>query len=565
MLEVFGKLRRRRCYRAPLRSSNSIGGGVVGRRSGFRDFGDLSYVFRSRGNDPRPYLTVMVYDVCFCGLLDSGASVSIIGGRGWSNLCNLGDIRLRRCDSSVVTVANGQRSQVVGSVDLPISLENKVKVINCLVVPEVDMDLILGIDFWKEMDIVPEFRQGNWNFQANVATVTTKLELSGEQRRVLDGLVAEGFQRMGTGLACAKGVTHVIDTGDAVPIKQRYYPVSPYLQEVMNEELDKMLELGVVEPSHSPWSSPVVLIKKKDGTYPFCIDFRALNQVTKRDAYAIPYISMILDRLRNARFLSSIDLKSAYWQIPLDSASKEKTSFTVPGRGLFQFTRLPFGLHNAPATWQRFVDQALGHDVEPHVFIYLDDIILATPDFESHIRLLKCIFERLAAAGLTVNQEKCEFVKPQLRYLGYVVDREGLRVDPDKVAGVMGFPTPTKVTEVRRFLGLASFYRRFVPHFAEKVVPLTNLTKKRKQFKWTAETEQAFLDLKQCLVTAPILTCPHFNRRFIVQTDASQKALGAVLVQNFDEGEKVVAYASRTLTTCESKYCATELECLAVL
>lgn len=301
----------------------------------------------------------------------------------------------------------------------------------------------------------------------------------------------------------------------------------------------------------------MVLVKKPNNEYRFCVDYRSVNKVTKRDAYAIPYISMILDRLRNCKYLSSVDLKSAYWQMPLENTSKEKTAFTIPGRGHFQFTRMPFGLHNAPATWQRFVDNTLGHDLEPYVFIYLDDIIVATPDFETHLTVLQKIFDRLITAGLTVNQEKCEFVKSQLKYLGYVIDQNGLRVDPDKVAAVMDFPTPTKVKEVRRLLGLASWYRRFVPNFAERVAPLTNLTKKSKKFVWDEETERSFLDIKQCLVSAPILTCPDFDRPFILQTDASQRALGAVLVQEFEEGEKVIAYASRTLNRCEAKYCAT--------
>lgn len=244
MSEVFGKRQRRRCYRTPLRDYKAVGR-VFRRRVGARNSEKLSYVFRSREGYPRPYLSVSVYGVGFCGLLDSGASVSIVGGRGWKKLCDLESICLQRCDSSVVTVANGQRSHVVGSIDLPVLLENKVKVINCLVVPEVDMDIILGIDFWRKMNIVPECRRGNWNFQADVATITTKPEMTDGQRRMLDDLVADCFEKMGTGLGCAKGVAHVIHTGEATPIKQRYYPVSPYLQKVMYEELEKMLELGV--------------------------------------------------------------------------------------------------------------------------------------------------------------------------------------------------------------------------------------------------------------------------------------------------------------------------------
>lgn len=526
-----------------------------------------NYLFKRVQGDNRPHLKVRIYDVEFCSLLDSGASQSIVGARGWEILKRLVGVRLIPVENVRVTVANGKTCEPLGRVDLPICLEGRVRVIKCLVVPEVRMSLVLGIDFWRAMEISPNFKTNEWDFQScEVVASAVRERLDDEQQRRLDELLERSFNKMGTGLGCAKNVEHILDTGDAMPIKQRYYPVSPYLQNIMNQELDKMLELGVVEPSRSAWSSPVVLIKKKNNKdYRFCIDFRAVNKVTKRDAYALPYISTILDRLRNARYLSSIDLKSAYWQIPLAQDSKEKTAFTVPGRGLFQFTRMPFGLHNAPATWQRFVDNTLGHDLEPHVFIYLDDIVVATPDFDLHLEVLRKIFERLIAAGLTINREKCEMVKVELRYLGYIVDQYGLRVDPEKVSAVMNFPVPTTVKAVRRFVGLVSWYRRFVPGFSAKVVPLTHLTKKRTKFKWSEDAERAFLELKECLVSAPILTCPDFTRKFIIQTDASQKALGAVLVQQFDEGEKVIAYASRTLSSAETRYSATELECLAVI
>lgn len=524
----------------------------------------LDYMLTRVPGDPRPHIAVDIFGVRFVCLLDSGASQTIVGNQGWRQLQQLGVTKVTGSDFGSVTVANGASCRSIGNVSLPIRLENKIKVINCLVVPDIDMGIILGIDFWKEMELVPSIRAGSWTFNTNCCVVQRDL-LTVDQKAALNSLLTGKFNQMGTELGCAKGVFHVINTGDHPPIKQRYYPVSPYMQKIMNDELDKMIELGVVEPSSSGWSSPVVLVKKPNNEYRFCVDYRSVNKVTKRDAYAIPYISMILDRLRNCKYLSSVDLKSAYWQMPLEESSKEKTAFTVPGRGLFQFRRMPFGLHNAPATWQRFVDNTLGHDLEPFVFIYLDDIIVATPDFETHLRVLEKIFDRLIAAGLTVNQEKCEFVKSQLKYLGYVVDSNGLRVDPDKVAAIMEFPTPTKVKEVRRLLGLASWYRRFVPKFSERVAPLTNLTKKNKKFIWDEETERSFLDIKQCLVSAPILTCPDFDKPFILQTDASQRALGAVLVQEFEDGEKVIAYASRTLNHCESKYCATELECLAVI
>lgn len=203
-----------------------------------------------------------------------------------------------------------------------------------------------------------------------------------------------------------------------------------------------MLALGVVQPSKSGWSSPIVLVDKPDGSTRFCVNFRRVNAVTKRDAYPLPYVTTILDRLRDAQYLTSLDIKSAYWQIPLSKESQEKTAFTIPGRGLFEFVTMPFGLHNAPATWQRFIDSVIGADLEPNVFVYLDDIVVVTSTFDRHLEVLGKIFQRLNLANLTLNQEKCCICRPELKYLGYVVDRDGLRVDPSKVEAIVNIPIP---------------------------------------------------------------------------------------------------------------------------
>lgn len=526
----------------------------------------VNYTFTQRPGDPRPYLKVTIFGVPFVGLLDSGASRTIVGGEAWEKLSNLGFV-LGSSSYPSVSVANGVSCAVSGAVELPVSLEGEVKLVKALVVPEIREGIVFGIDFWRHMDIVTLLSNNTWEFNssARVYSILDRAAASTDQMERLEKITDFYFQKMGSALGCARGVQHVINTGDATPVKQRYYPVSPYVKEIMYRELDKMLELKVVEPSNSAWSSPVVLVRKPSGETRFCIDYRVLNRVTVRDSYPLPYISMILDRLRDARVLSSIDLKSAYWQVPLEERSKEKTAFVVPGRGLFQFIRMPFGLSNAPATWQRLIDRVLGGDLEPHAFVYLDDIIIATPDIDTHLGVLEKVLERLTRAGLTVNREKCEFLKPELRYLGYIVDSGGLRVDPEKVRAILDIPVPDTPKAVRRFVGLASWYRRFIPNFAGCVSPLTQLTGKRRPFVWNGEAEKAFQDIKQCLVEAPILTCPDFQRPFIIQTDASAVGLGAVLSQEFPEGEKAIAYASRALNSCERKYSATELECLAVV
>lgn len=501
------------------------------------------------------------------GLLDSGASCTIIGGPGWSLLQKLG-LKLKPGSVSC-TVANGEVCEGLGTLMVPVVLMKKVSLIKVLVVPALSHELILGADFFREMAIVPDLRRNEWHFGKDLGLpqiygISDVTNLSVEQRKALKMFLDQQFERMGDSLGVTTLVEHEILT-DAKPIKQRYYPVSPVKQKMLEEEVRKMLEDDVIEPSKSPWSSPVILVPKKDGTQRFCVDFRRLNAVTKKDAYPLPYISSILDRLRDARYISSIDIKSAYWQVPIAPNSREKTAFTIPGMGLYQFKRMPYGLTNAPATFQRLIDNVLGADLEDSCFVYLDDIIIISKNFNSHLELLHKVLDRLLSAGFTLNREKCNFCRPEIAYLGYVVDKFGLHVDPRKVEAILNVPMPGNVKEIRSFVGMASWYRRFVPNFATIIAPLCELTKKNKKFNFTPECEHAFNSIKQHLISAPILTCPDFERPFTLQTDASAYGIGAVLTQEFEDGEKVIAFLSRSLTRQERAYTTTERECLAVI
>jgi len=219
----------------------------------------------------------------------------------------------------------------------------------------------------------------------------------------------------------------------------------------------------------------MVVVRKRDGTHRFCIDFRRVNEVTTPDAYPLPQITATLDKLRGARYLTTLDLKSGYWQVPLAADSRPLTAFTVPGKGLFQFTVMPFGLHSAPATFQRLLDEVLGPELEPHVFVYLDDIIVINKTFDGHLDTLREVFQRLREAKLRLNPDKCRFCVDRLKYLGHIVDREGIRTDPEKVRAVTQWPAPKTVKQVRQFVGLASWYRRFIQDFATTAAPLTAL------------------------------------------------------------------------------------------
>jgi len=332
-----------------------------------------------------------------------------------------------------------------------------------------------------------------------------------------------------------------------------------------------MLKLGIVEPSHSEWSSPVIIIPKSDGGWRWTVDLRKVNALAKSDGYPLPSVDEMVNQLRDAKYLSSVDLNSAYFQIPLEESSKEKTAFIVPGKGLFQFARMPQGLNSSAAVLQRFIDNVIGFDLQLKCFAYLDDIVIASSTFEEHLEVLVKVLSRLEAANLTINLTKCKICMPQLRYLGYVVDRNGLRVNPDKAKAIVDFSEPSLVTETKRFIGLTSWYRRFVRNFSTIMAPITALTKgtkkkkaKNSSFQWTSECRAAFQEIKKRLTSAPFLVCPGFSKQFYLHTDASNVGLGAILSMEPD-GSKVVTYASRSLSEDERKYTTKELECLAVL
>lgn len=515
------------------------------------------------------------------GLLDSGSAVSILGSDSYSRLSKHG-LSLNSDDKITVTAAGGQKILSLGSIQLPITFENVTHVLKVYAIPEIETHLILGVDFWKKFKICPKFLD-NIDYLhtsepclSEISSAPPDIQLYSysnlrpSQKSVAD-VVINRFREISfenKGLGKTSLIVHKIDTGDAEPIKQRYYRLSPEKKRIITEQVDEMLSLGVISPCESPWSSPVLVVGKKDGKPRFCLDSRKLNSVTKKDAYSLPYVSEILDNLKNARFLSSIDLSKAFWQIPIHRPDREKTAFYVPGRGTFMFNVTAFGLTNAPATQQRLVDSLFMPDFELKVFCYLDDVIIISETFDEHVSLLNRVLTKLGNANLTINFEKCQFFRDSLKYLGYVIDSHGLRTDPDKVQAIVNYPVPTNKKEVKRFLGTASWYRRFIPNFSTIAGPLNKLTSTKKTsppFEWTPEASKAFKTLKNCLVHAPVLACPDFTLPFEVHTDASDYGVGGMLSQVVNGVEHPVAFMSRSLTGPERNYSVTEREALAVL
>ena len=368
-------------------------------------------------------------------------------------------------------------------------------------------------------------------------------------------------------LGCTNVTSHRIDTGDHQPIKQMPYRTPIIYRDKITQMVNEMEKRGIVRPSSSPWASPVVLVPKKDGSLRFCVDFRRLNSITQKDVYPLPRVDDILDTLGNARFFTTLDLASGYWQVPLDDDTIPKTAFTTH-KGLYEFVRMPFGLCNAPATFQRAMQSVLAGLEWRDCFVYIDDILIASATFEEHLQHLEQVFNRLRTANLRLKPKKCRFLCKEVKYLGHVISVHGVLPDPEKTNQVKSFPTPTDVTSVRRFLGLASYYRRFVPKFAKIAAPLHALLKKENVFEWTTECTTAFNLLKDALTSSLILVYPKFgpDSEFILETDASYVGLGAVLSQQQEDGKAhPIAYASRSLNVHEKKYGVTELETLGLV
>ncbi|CAM4512955.1 unnamed protein product [Caretta caretta] len=359
---------------------------------------------------------------------------------------------------------------------------------------------------------------------------------------------------------------HSIDTGNAHPIRVQPYRVSPQAKTAIEREIQDMLQMGVIRPSESAWASPVVLVPKPDGEIRFCVDYRKLNAVTRPDNYPMPRTDELLEKLGRAQFISTLDLTKGYWQVPLDESAKERSAF-ITHLGLYEFNVLPFGLRNAPATFQRLVDGLLA-GLGEYAVAYLDDVAIFSDSWADHLEHLQKVLERIREAGLTVKAKKCQIGLNRVTYLGHQVGQGTISPLQAKVDAIQKWPVPKSKKQVQSFLGLAGYYRRFVPHYSQIAAPLTDLTKKKQPnaVQWTGKCQKAFKKLKATLMSDPVLRAPDFDKPFLVTTDASERGVGAVLMQKGPDQEfHPVVFLSKKLSERESNWSVTEKECYAIV
>lgn len=349
---------------------------------------------------------------------------------------------------------------------------------------------------------------------------------------------------------------------DAHPIKQAPYRLNPEKRRVMQEEVNYLLDHGLAEPSRSPWASPCLLAPKPGGQFRLCTDYRKLNAVTIQDSYPLPLIDSLVDSVGQAQFVTKIDLQKGYYQVALTEASKDISAFVTPD-GLFQYTCMPFGLSNAPATFQRVMNFVI-RQLEG-TFVYLDDLLVVSNSWEVHLTRLSSLLQRLEEAGFTINLPKSNFGQATVTYLGHVVGQGQTRPKQANIEAILDFPRPSNKREVQRFIGMCGFYRRFCPNFSTLAASLTDLTSSKVAFKWTSDCEKAFLQLKALLSSSPVLRTPDLMKPFVLHIDASNSGVGAVLSQYDNSLIHPVCYYSAKLKKHQEHYSVIEKECLALV
>jgi hypothetical protein len=532
-------------------------------------------------------------------IIDSGAGSVYLDAQVAKYLFERDEINVVRVPPRNVKLANGNIEKVTLKAKFHLTVDGNSMPMEAYLINLPEMDLVLGLPWLCATRAVPDYDYLSYTLiddhqkvvnvrpnETGLKTLMSYAHVNGDFLKLALETSPDSFREV-VGLPKKKEFEHDIDTGTAAPVKVHGRPYSPPEHQLIDEFVKEGLKDGIIRPSKSPWSAPIILVKKPDGSSRACVDYRKLNYLTVKDSFPLPRIDDAYQFLQGARIFSSIDLKSGFWQIKLTERSIPKTAFATRN-GEYEFLVMPFGLCNVPATFQHMMNSILKECLGKYALVYMDDIIVFSKTKEEHAAHIKRVFELLKEYDLVVSEKKCKWGQEKLLFLGHVVDGSGINVDDKKIAKIKEWPVPTNITQVRGFLNLAKYYKRFIKNFSKIATPLYKLTqgslKKGAEIEWGEDQAITFKNLKYHLARTVILHHPKPFNPFVLDTDASGQNIGAVLQQDPDSEAltkefdleqyaktvknhklKPIAYKSRKLSKTEQNYSAQERELLAIV
>ncbi|KII72210.1 hypothetical protein RF11_03746 [Thelohanellus kitauei] len=491
-------------------------------------------------------------------LVDSGACASVIS-------YEIAKKFIIKSNIQKFTTVSGDSINSLGSVEIPFILNGLKFSWTFFVLQSPAFPIILGRDFITSNKLLIDLNS------ESILLSRSRIENSIEKASDKLCNITDIFKKWDSLFASSKGengfitlADHKINTGDHEPIRCRPYRLPMFKIPEVKQMIQELLDSNIIRPSSSPWCSPITLVGKKDGSTRLCVDFRKLNAITKKDNYPLPLMEELIDKLSGASYFTVLDLKNGYWQCPLSEGDREKTAFCPgPGMGTYEFNVLPLGLSNAPATFQRVMDNIIGDS--SYASAYLDDIIIFSSDLESHFSHIDEIFAKLSQAGVKLKKEKCSVAKTEISYLGFIISRCGIRPDPSKTDPLLRWNVPKGIKDLQTFLGACNTYQKFIPHFAHICIPLYSLLSKNKKWEWTDSCKNSFEKLKSEIANVTELHYPKSTIPFILATDASDNAVGAVLSQIVDGVETPISFYSQKLNASQRRYSTIDKECYAII
>ena len=528
----------------------------------------------------------LVVSMQVCGqeinaMLDCGAMENVMDVRTLRRI--IPSITLKPFPKQLIG-ADKKPIDVVGATQLPLKINGSTKQINCVAVRNLNTDLIIGLPGLKQLEVVADFHTGQIRMGSSVICAIGFAEASSGIKSTMDYNIDENLdetkrQQMEAVIrkwadtlvetiqdrGPAKGYRFSIDTGDTKPIYVPLRTYSPKEQEELDRQIEEMLEKHIITRVRSPWSAPVLLVKKKDSTYRVVVDYTRLNAKTVDDPYPLPIPKMAFQELDNACYYSSLDLASGYWQVALAKKDVLKTAFNTR-KGTFAYLRMPMGLKGAPTAFQRFMTEIFSDLLYRGVLVFIDDILIYSATWEEHLALVDKVLRRLSQHNLQAKVGKCHFGAKEIKYLGSVISYRHRKPDPDKVKAIKEMEAPKSKEDVRSVLGLASFYREFIPNLAQIAEPIQELMKKDVQFQWGPDQEKAFETIKNSISAESCLEIPDPKWKYELHTDASLKGIGAVLFQRDSDGKlHTIEFASKSLSRAQRKQAIPVLECYAII